>query len=305
MFDGESREKTMNFLPYILIQTGRNLKQTWGTQVMTLLTVSLSVLIFAFFFLIYTNFLKVGAKLGDELRLIVFLHEEIVPELQPQIEHKIREFSDVEKVIFISRQEAYERLSNQLEQDQDILTDLGNDFLPPSIEVYPDKSLKSLARIKQFSDYLATLPGADKVQYGHEWVERFGYVTNLLRLIVFMSGGLLIMTTIFMVSYTIRLTVVARRDELQVFRMLGATNTYIQGPLMLEGLLQGLLGSCIGLASLFTLFLWIKDQFSGPGLLKLFDFTFFPPITTGIILATSILLCAGGSLFSIRKFLRV
>ncbi|MDH3359374.1 MAG: permease-like cell division protein FtsX, partial [Desulfobulbaceae bacterium] len=124
MFDGESREKTMNFLPYILIQTGRNLKQTWGTQVMTLLTVSLSVLIFAFFFLIYTNFLKVGAKLGDELRLIVFLHEEIVPELQPQIEHKIREFSDVEKVIFISRQEAYERLSNQLEQDQDILTDL-------------------------------------------------------------------------------------------------------------------------------------------------------------------------------------
>ena len=295
----------MNFLPYILIQTGRNLKQTWGTQVMTLLTVSLSVLIFAFFFLVYSNFLKVGAKLGDELRLIVFLHEEIIPELQPQIERKIREFSDVEKVIFISKQEAFERLSNQLEQDRDILTDLGNDFLPPSIEVYPDKSLKSLARIKQFSDYLSTLPGADKVQYGHDWVERFGYVTNLLRLIVFMSGGLLIMTTIFMVSYTIRLTVVARRDELQVFRMLGATNTYIQGPLMLEGLLQGMLGSSIGLASLFALFVWIKDQFSGPGLLKLFDFTFFPPMTTGIILATSILLCAGGSLFSIRKFLRV
>jgi len=295
----------MNFLPYILTQTGRNLRQTWGTQVMTLLTVSLSVLIFAFFFLVYANFLKVGAKLGDELRLIVFLHEEIVPELQPQIIRKIRDFSEVEKVIFISRQEAFDRLSKQLDQDRDILTDLGNDFLPPSIEVYPDKSLKSLARIKQFSDYLATLPGADKVQYGHDWVERFGYVTNLLRLIVVLSGGLLIMTTVFMVSYTIRLTVIARRDELEVFRMLGATNSYIQGPLLFEGLLQGLLGSAIGLASLFALFLWIKDRFSGPGLLKLFDFTFFSSTTTGIILCASILLCAGGSLFSIRKFLRV
>ncbi len=295
----------MNFLPYILAQTGRNLRQTWGTQLMTLITVSLSVLIFAFFFLVYANFQKVGAKLGDELRLIVFLHEEIIPELQPQIERKIRDFSEVEKVVFISRQEAFTRLSKQLDQDRDILTDLGHDFLPPSIEVYPNKSLKSLARIKQFSDYLATLPNADKVQYGHDWVERFGYVTNLLRLIVVLSGGLLIMTTVFMVSYTIRLTVIARRDELELFRMLGATNTYIQGPLMLEGLLQGLLGSAIGLISLFTLFLWIKERFSGPGLLKLFDFTFFPPITTSIILVVSILLCTGGSLFSIRKFLRV
>lgn len=295
----------MNFLSYILTQTGRNLKQTWGTQLMTLLTVSLSVLIFAFFFLVYSNFLKVGAKLGDELRLIVFLQEEIIPELRPQIERKINDFGEVEKIIFVSRQEAFDRLSKQLEDDRDVLADLGSDFLPPSIEVYPRKTLRSLSRIKQFSDYLATLPGASKVQYGHDWVERFGYVTNLLRLIVILSGCLLIMTTIFMVSYTIRLTVIARRDELQVFRMLGATNTYIQGPLLIEGLLQGLLGSAIGLASLFALFLWIKSHFSGPGLLKLFDFSFFPPLTTGAILLASVLLCTAGSLFSIRKFLRI
>ncbi|MDH5297793.1 MAG: ABC transporter permease [Desulfobulbaceae bacterium] len=295
----------MNFLPYLLIQTGRNIRQTWGTQFMTLVTVSLSVLIFAFFFLVYSNFLKVGAKLGDELRLIVFLNEEIVPELRPQIERKILDFGEVEKIIFVSRHEAFTRLSNQLEEDRDVLADLGSDFLPPSIEVYPAKSLNSLARIKQFSDYLATLPGAAKVQYGHDWVERFGYVTNLLRLIVVLSGCLLILTTIFMVSYTIRLTVIARREELQIFRMLGATSAYIQGPLLIEGILQGLLGSSIGLASLFALFLWIKTRFSGPGILKLFDFTFFPPLTTGIILLTSILLCTGGSLVSIRKFLRV
>jgi len=295
----------MNFLSYILTQTGRNLKQTWGTQLMTLLTVSLSVLIFAFFFLVYSNFLKVGAKLGDELRLIVFLQEEIIPELRPQIERKINDFGEVEKIIFVSRQEAFDRLSKQLEDDRDVLADLGSDFLPPSFAVYPRKTLRSLSRIKQFSDYLATLPGASKVQYGHDWVERFGYVTNLLRLIVILSGCLLIMTTIFMVSYTIRLTVIARRDELQVFRMLGATNTYIQGPLLIEGLLQGLLGSAIGLASLFALFLWIKSHFSGPGLLKLFDFSFFPPLTTGAILLASVLLCTAGSLFSIRKFLRI
>ncbi len=295
----------MHFLSYLFVQTGRNLRQTWGTQFMTLLTVSLSVLIFAFFFLVYNNFLSVGTKLGDELRLIVFLKEEIVPELRPQIERKIQEFNEVEKIVFVSRQQAFERLGAQLAGDRDVLADLGSDFLPPSIEVYPKKDLRSLARVKQFSDYLATLPGAEKVQYGHDWVERFGYVTSLLRIIVLLSGCLLVLTTVFMVSYTIRLTVIARREELQLLRMLGATNTYIQGPLILEGLLQGLIGSGIGLASLFFLFIWIKTRFSGPGLLTLFHFTFFPPLTTGAMLLAGILLCAGGSIVSIRKFLRV
>ncbi|MDG4477034.1 cell division protein FtsX [Thiovibrio frasassiensis] len=295
----------MHFLAYILRQTGKNLKLTWGTQVMTLLTVTLSVLIFAFFFLVYTNMLRASARLGDDVRLIVYLDQEINKELRPEIEKKIRTFGPVEKIVFVSRAEAFSRLSTQLDKEKDVLNDLGPDFLPPSIEVYPLKNLNDLTNISQFSDFLLTLPHAAKVQSGSDWLRRFGYFTNLLRVIVLLSGGLLILTMTFIISYTLRLTVLSRQGELEILRLLGATSAYIRLPLLLEGMLQGFLGSSLGLGALYLLYQWIAIRFSGPGFLKLFDFAFFPPELTGAILLAGIVLCTAGSLFSIRRFIRI
>src|SRR3990167_7281787 len=109
----------MQFLAYILRQTGKNLRQTWGTQVMTLLTVTLSVLIFAFFFLIYTNMLRASARLGDDVRLIVYLDREVAEQMRQGLEKKIRAFGPVEKIVFVSRAEAFARLSTQLGEEKD------------------------------------------------------------------------------------------------------------------------------------------------------------------------------------------
>lgn len=295
----------MHFLAYILRQTGKNLRQTWGTQVMTLLTVTLSVLLFAFFFLIYTNMLRASTRLGNDVRLIVYLDQEVTAPMRPVLEKKIRGFAPVEKIVFVSRAEAFSRLSAQLGKEKDILNDMGPDFLPPSIEVYPLKKLDDLTKINQFSDFLLTLPHAAKVQSGSDWLRRFGYFTNLLRAVVLLSGSLLIISMTFIVSYTLRLTVLSRQGELEILRLLGATSAYIRLPLLLEGMLQGFLGSSCGLAALYILYQWIARHFSGPGFLNLFDFAFFPPELTTAILLTSVLLCTGGSLFSIRRFIRI
>lgn len=295
----------MKFIRTILVQTKRNLQKTWPTQFMTLLTVSLSVLIFSFFFLIYMNMIKAGERLGDDLRLTIYLEEEPVLEMQSELVRKITNFNPVEEIRFTSRKDAYNRLANQLGDNVDVLDDLNPSFLPPSIEVYPKKSLSTLAQIKRFSEYLSTLPGAVKVQYGQEWVERFNYFTKLLRIIVLLSGALLILTTTFMVAYTIRLAVVARQAELEILRLLGATNSYIRTPFLIEGFLQGVLGSSLGLLALFFLFRWIQFRFSGPGILQLVEFSFFSPIIIGIIITASIALCTGGSFSSMRKFMRI
>ncbi|EKD38628.1 MAG: hypothetical protein ACD_75C00670G0003, partial [uncultured bacterium] len=243
----------MSFWLTVFRQVGRNLRQTWGSQLMTLLTVSLSVLIFAFFYLIYANMLTLGDKLGDDLSLIVYLEEEPGPELQQQLRNKILTFDEVEEIRFISRAEAYERFAKQLGQNQDVLNDMPKDFLPPSIEVIPMKNLRSLNQVKLFSTYLSRLPGTLKVQYGQDWVERFYYFTKLLSIIVLLSGTLLILTTIFMVAYTIRLTIHGRQAELELLKLVGATNNYIRTPFLLEGLLQGALGSFLGISSLYML----------------------------------------------------
>ncbi len=295
----------MNFWFAVFRQVGRNLRQTWPSQIMTLLTVSLSVLIFAFFYLVYTNMLTAGDKMGDDLRLIVYLKDDPGPEMQQQLRNKITDFDKVQEIKFISKAEAYQRFAKQLGKNKDVLDDMPPDFLPASIEVVPLKNLRSLNRVKLFSEYLSKLPGTLKVQYGQEWVERFFNFIQLLSIVVVLSGSLLILTTFFMVAYTIRLTIMGRQAELELLKLVGATNHYIRTPFMLEGLLQGLLGSTAGLFSLFSLFQWIKIRFSGPGILNLFNFTFFNADTLGLIIIASILLCTVGSFMSMQKFLRM
>ncbi len=295
----------MSFWFTVLRQVGRNLRQTWPSQLMTLLTVSLSVLIFAFFYLVYSNMLNFGDKLGDDLSLIVYMEDEPGPELQQQLRRKITTFDEVEEIRFVSREDAYNRFATQLGENLDVLNDMPKDFLPPSIEVIPLKNLRSLNQVKLFSAYLAKLPGTLKVQYGQDWVERFYYFTRLLSIIVLLSGTLLILTTIFMVAYTIRLTILGRQAELELLKLVGATNNYIRTPFLLEGLLQGVLGSSLGITSLYILFQWIKLRFSGPGFLNLFEFSFFSPLVCITIIGVSILLCTIGSYSTMQKFLRI
>ena len=107
-----------------------------------------------------------------------------------------------------------------------------------------------------------------------------------------------------MVSYTIRLTILGRQAELELLKLVGATNNYIRTPFLIEGILQGLLGSSLGIFSLYLLYRWIKGHFTEPGILDLFTFTFFPVEAIFIIIALSIILCTAGSFASMQKFLR-
>ena len=295
----------MRFLIVVLRHTIRNMLFTWKSQLMTLLTVSLSVLIFAFFFLLYYNALQLSEELGDDIRLIVYLDEEPAPALQEEYSRKILKFDQVDRIDFINRQQAYQRFEKQLGSDRDVLTGVPADFLPPSIEVYPVRSLDSLSRIKRFSDYLQTLPGVLKVQYGKEWIERFYSFVQLIRIIVLLSGALLILTTTFMVAHTIRLTLLSRNEELELLRLVGATNNYIRMPFLVEGAFQGLLGATSGLIALYVLFNWIKLQFAGPMMITQLPFAFFPVFILLSIIAAATLLCALGSFSTTRRILQL
>lgn len=295
----------MRFLAVVLRHTCRNMLLTWKSQCMTLFTVSLSVLIFSFFYLIYSNALHIGEELDDDLRLVVYLDEEPAPPLQEEYRRKILKFDQVDHIEFIGRQQAYQRFEQQLGENTDVLTGVPTDFLPASIEVYPVRTLDSLSRIKRFSDYLQTLPGVIKVQYGKEWIERFYAFIQLMQVIILLSGSLLIMTTTFVVAHTIRLTLFSRQQELELLRLVGATNNYIRTPFLLEGALQGFIGASCGMVALLLLFNWITLQFAGPATITLLPFAFFHWTIVLSIIGIATLLCAAGSFSAIRRFLHL
>jgi cell division transport system permease protein len=295
----------MKFLFAVFSQTWRNIIETWRSQLLSLVTITLSVLIFAFFYLVYMNALHAGDLLKNDLRLIVYLEEQPGPALQEEYRHKIEKFDQVEKIEFVSRLAAYDRFKEQLNENQDVLQEIPHDFLPASIEIYPKRSLDTLSRIKLFSEYLQSLPGVLKVQYGREWVERFYSFIQLLRIIVFLSGALLILTTSFMMAHSIRLTMLNRKKELEVLRLVGASAHYIRVPFFLEGALLGAVGAGTGLSALYLLFSWIELRFSGQGGAGMFSFSFFSGPSVGVIIVLAVLLCAGGSFTSTRKILHL
>jgi cell division transport system permease protein len=295
----------MSFSRTIFSQTGRNLVKTLGVQLFTLLSVSLSILIFSFFLLLYLNLTRSGELLAGELRLTLYFQDDLALEQQEQFKSRIRAYTEVKSISYVSREEAFARLSLQLGNENDILAGLDPSFLPASLEVYPETDFSNLTLIKELADFLAVLPGVEKVQYGQEWLNRFSSFNQLIRIVVVISGALLVLTTIFMIFHTIRLTLVARGEEIEILRLLGANRLYIQGPLVLEGLLQGLLGSSLGLLLLYLLYAWTATQLENSDFLISFDTSFFSlPILTAIILTTTFL-CMIGSLLSTRKFLRI
>ena len=287
----------------ILFHTGRNLLLTWKAQLLTFFTVLLSVLIFSFFYLTYANAINVGTEMGNDLRLVVYLEEAPPPSLQDEFRLRIEKFDKVDRIEFVDSREAYQRFSKQLGEDSDILGGVPDDFLPASIEVYPKRSLDSLAKIRRFSDYLETLPGVLKVQYGREWIDHFHAFIQLMRIVILLSGILLIMTSTFMVAYSIRLSLISRQRELELLRLVGATTNYIRMPFLLEGALMGLCGSIAGLCALYLLFRWIKLQFAGPTLLGLVPFSFLSWPVICAIVAAAVLLCGYGSYRSTKTIL--
>ncbi|GBE13811.1 cell division protein FtsX [bacterium BMS3Bbin14] len=295
----------MNFISAVFSHTFRNIIRTWSSQLLTVLTIILSVLIFSFFYLLYTNVLHVSRLLDNNLRLIVYLNDEPGKAMQEEYRDKILKFDSVEKIEFVSRKEAFKRFAKQLKENRDVLKDMPTDFLPPSIEIYPLHSLDAMTRIKRFSDYLETLPGVLKVQYGREWVARFYSFVKLLRIVVVLSGVLLLLTTTFVVGHTIRLTLLSRQRELELLRLVGASNNYIRMPFFLEGALQGLAGSAGGIAALYLLFNWISLRFAISSTSFLPQFTFFSMPVIVAIIAVTTLLCGSGSFSSTKKSLRL
>ncbi len=291
----------MRFFATVLLHTGRSLLLTWKSQLMSFFTVMLSVLIFAFFYLTYANAVHVGTQIGNDLRLVVYLDEDPPQSLQEEYRRRILKFDQVERIDFVGSKEAFDRFSKQLGSDSDVLNGVPDNFLPPSIEVYPQRSLDSLARIKRFSDYLETLPGVLKVQYGKEWIDHFHAFIQLMRIVITLSGVLLVITSTFMVACTIRLSLFSRRKELELLRLVGATTNYIRMPFLLEGALMGLCGSAAGIFALYLLYRWIKLQFAGPALFSLVPFTFLSWPVIAAIVAAAALLCAIGSFRSTRS----
>jgi cell division transport system permease protein len=147
--------------------------------------------------------------------------------------------------------EALRRLRASLGPEAPALEGVEADVLPASVEVRAPGV--SLAGARDLARRLAAVPGAKEVDFGNAWLERFEALLRRLRWTGLALFGVLSLGTAVLVSNTLRLGVFARRDEIEIMKLVGATDAYVEAPFLIEGVLQGICGA--GLAALALLVL--------------------------------------------------
>jgi len=281
---------------YALQQAMRAIRSNWVASVSTLTTMTLSLTILAAFSLLSLNLNRVLAELQGELQMRVFLSEAANP---PLLLTEISGWPEVTRAILISPDEALRTLLNDLPYLAQAAALIDNP-LPTAIEL----RLLDPAQTPIVSQRLRQLPGVQEVEDGSAAVETFLAINNALRL-----GGsalivILLSSSLFAIINSIRAAITARKDEIEVMRLVGATRGFIRAPFLIEGLLLGLMSAVITLALVVPGYQLIVSRLSE-------QFMFFPFVRdaallsqiAGLLLALALLVGLVGSALAVAQYL--
>ncbi len=163
------------------------------------------------------------------------------------------------EVVYVTRDEALSRLRQDLGDLGSTLDGLARNPLPPSIELRPRARL-SVDALRALAARLSKLPKVAEVDYGREWLDRLEQLARALRAAGLGATLLVLGAAILVVANTIRLAVYARRDEIEIMKLVGATDGYVRLPFLLEGALQGMAGAGLAVLALLGVEKWLLPQ---------------------------------------------
>ncbi|ACM21002.1 cell division ABC transporter, membrane protein FtsX, putative [Geotalea daltonii FRC-32] len=294
-------------LGYFFSRAVANLRQNILVSALTVGTISLSLLIIALFLLVYVNLEKVAETWSEKVQLTAFFEKELTAEELSAFKDRIASLGGTEKIVYVSKNEAMKRFRDRLKGQETFLEGVVPDVLPAAIEISLNKASRNSEAVDSYASRLKNIPGITEVQYGEEWVRRFNTFLNFMRLIGALVGGFLVLAGLFIVSNTIKLTIYARKDELEVLGLVGATRFFIKAPFLIEGIIQGAAG---GLVALVTLAACYFGFLHNAGNFLSFNVTtaglsFLPLSHLIAIFAGGVFVGFIGSLTSLKRFIAI
>jgi cell division transport system permease protein len=276
-----------------------------GANISTTVAATMTVLIGMFLLGLFIALFSWVNSWTDHVRKDVLVKVFFVQDATPQqinvVQSKILTFPETKKVIFISKQDALKRMK---EKYPELTQNLVNNPLPPAFEVTP----KDADQVSAIATKLQPLPaGVDKIDYAEKKTERILAVTNVIKYIFLLGSLVLLAASMILIANTIRLSIFSRRREIEVMKLVGASNWFVRGPFMLEGLICGLIGAIAAVVLLV-----LAKQFALP-VIEGHSSTFREddvhalsfPLVALILVGVSLLVGAAGSGITLRRFLRV
>ncbi len=234
----------------------------------------------------------------------VYLKDGADDRINQSIKTAIERLPGAEIKGYISKERALRDLSETLGSQAGLLEGLTKNPLPASYEVvFRSDSLNREDLIK-IKESMERLEGVDEVQYSEQWIEQFEglvYMTEILGIII---GGLLCVAILFIVTNTIKLAIYSRRDEIQIYKLVGATDWFVKSPLLIEGAIQGVTGSAVALVILFLVYSLFTVRSIHLFGLPVMDVIFMSYGHVALILFLGLVLGLLGSFVAIGRFFK-
>jgi cell division transport system permease protein len=273
-------------------------------NVVTIITIALSVLIVSAFGLFLLNAQDMFNTWKKGVRIMVYLSPETTENQRLDTRYQLQTIAGIERIQFISRDEALKLMKERMPRQASLFDNLRENPLPDAFEITLVSESNSPEKIEFLAQRIEGLPSVAEVEYGQQWIERFANFFNLFKLAGYGMGAMFFMATVFIAANTIRLVLYARREEIHIMRLVGATDNFIKFPYYLESLIQGLCGSLIGLAILFAAFSAIGTHFEQSLSAEMVSIRFFPIQICAIIISGGMTTGLLGSFFSLKQFMR-
>lgn len=270
----------------------------------TIITIALSVLIVSAFGLFFINVEDVVRSWEKGVRMMAYLKPDTPVAMRNGIEEKLLQVSGVLEVCFTSKEEALETLKAQMKHQKSLLEGLRENPLPEALEIRLSSVSDKDRDLDAMAAQIEAIPGVEEVEYGRQWIGKVIYYFQLFRLAGLAMGGLFLMASISIVANTIRLLLYSRQTEIEIMRLVGATDRFIKAPFYIEGLIQGFLGAVVGLSVLAAAYFFISSNMLQGLSAVFFTIRFFSSGTLLAAVACSMLVGWIGCFLSLNQFFK-
>lgn len=279
-----------------------NLKRNGWMTFASLSAVTVTLLLLGVFLLLAYNVQEFSKQIESQVEMNVMVKDGASRAESLELERQIKALPGVGSVTFIPKEEGFKQMLEKFKGYEDMLAGIEQENpLPDKFIVKAQDPLQT----KGLADQIVQFPLVKKVNFGEETVEQLFTATEFTRNAgaVFVFG--LIFTALFLISNTIKVTIFARRKEIEIMRLVGATNWFIRWPFLIEGLMIGVLGSLVPIAVIGFAYHYLFEQYPSLLVFKLAPFDPLFYMVAGTLVGIGALIGMIGSVMSISRFLRI
>ncbi|QOY61508.1 ABC transporter permease [Thermophilibacter immobilis] len=301
---------------YSLRECGHHFRRNWTTVLGAVVTIFLSLFIIGLFVIASAMINNMVGSVEDRVTIQAFLSDDADQATVNSFQEDIASWDNVESVTYKSKDEALEdyqtSMSNRNASDALAALDSENP-LPASLVIKltdPQQVESTAQKIAQSSTFQKICDQSDNpagdVKYGQETVEKLFSVTNYLRIGAIVLVALLTFVAFVFINNTIRLAITARRREIGIMRLVGASNGFIRGPFIMEGTLEAVIGALLAIVVLFVGVNALLPALSSSMAFLAFDVSSMTLYATfGLLLLLGVLIGFFGSAIAMRRYLKV